>query len=297
LGRVTASEGGMKVRQGRVAEGEVDVRRALLSRLTKEGKYQTNTAGIVRQLADVMNEQGRHGEAEKLIEAAIDIYNAVGYSDGVPAVVFANSELAQTFILERRQNEAFNIFERIEAITAGWPSWQREQLSPLSRAWALMRNGRAVDVVELATRVLERERARSGDKSLQTALVRGIRAAALGRIGRESEAVAEFRAAMPILLAVSHDYDDEDGAVAVGRANRIRLVVEAHIAFLSRNPALAAGDAGEETFGLADILRGQAVQRALAASSARAAAKDPALAELVRKEQDLRKQSAACCES
>jgi CHAT domain-containing protein len=47
---------------------------------------------------------------------------------------------------------------------------------------------------------------------------------------------------------------------------------------------------GEETFALADAVRGQSVQQALAASSARAAAKDPKLAELVRKEQDLAKQ-------
>src|SRR5262249_8430567 len=44
------------------------------------------------------------------------------------------------------------------------------------------------------------------------------------------------------------------------------------------------------TFGLADAIRGHSVQQALAASSARAAARDPALAELVRKEQDLTKQ-------
>jgi CHAT domain-containing protein len=52
----------------------------------------------------------------------------------------------------------------------------------------------------------------------------------------------------------------------------------------------SAGEIGEETFALADAIRGQSVQQALAASSARAAAKDPALAELVRKEQDLSKQ-------
>ena len=52
----------------------------------------------------------------------------------------------------------------------------------------------------------------------------------------------------------------------------------------------ASGDVGAETFSLADAIRGRSVQQALAASSARAAAKDPALAELVRKEQDLGKQ-------
>jgi tetratricopeptide (TPR) repeat protein len=77
---LTASEGRMKVSQGRVAEGEVDVRRALLSRLTKEGKYQADTARIIRRLAEVMNEQGRNADAEKLINAAIDIYKTIGYS-------------------------------------------------------------------------------------------------------------------------------------------------------------------------------------------------------------------------
>jgi CHAT domain-containing protein len=45
-----------------------------------------------------------------------------------------------------------------------------------------------------------------------------------------------------------------------------------------------------ETFALADAVRGQSVQRALSESSARNVAKDPALAELVRNEQDLGKQ-------
>ena len=48
-----------------------------------------------------------------------------------------------------------------------------------------------------------------------------------------------------------------------------------------------------ETFRLAEAIRGRSVQRALAASTARMLARDPALAELARKEQDLEKQVAA----
>ena len=62
---------------------------------------------------------------------------------------------------------------------------------------------------------------------------------------------------------------------------------------MARAPELAGGDVGEETFGLADVVRGHAVERALAASSLRAAAKDPLLADLVRKGQDLKKQISA----
>src|SRR5262249_37077175 len=55
----------------------------------------------------------------------------------------------------------------------------------------------------------------------------------------------------------------------------------------------ASNDVAVETFGLADAVRGHAVQQALADSSARMVAKDAALAELVRTEQDRSKQISA----
>src|SRR4030081_1992971 len=48
-----ALEGRVKVKQGRVGEGEADVRRALLSRLTKSGKFHTDTAGVLAVLVYV----------------------------------------------------------------------------------------------------------------------------------------------------------------------------------------------------------------------------------------------------
>ena len=51
-----------------------------------------------------------------------------------------------------------------------------------------------------------------------------------------------------------------------------------------------AAEAATESFRLAESLRSRSVQNALAASSARAVAENPALAELVRKSQDLDKQ-------
>jgi len=52
-------------------------------------------------------------------------------------------------------------------------------------------------------------------------------------------------------------------------------------------------DAAGEALIVADLIRAQSVQRALAANAARGAAKDPALAELVRKEQDARRRISA----
>ena len=83
--------------------------------------------------------------------------------------------------------------------------------------------------------------------------------------------------------------DDDDTTAVAARSQRLQGIVEAYLAMLAREKN-ASADIGGETFSLADAIRGRSVQQALAASSARAAAKDPALAELVRKEQDLGKQ-------
>ena len=74
------------------------------------------------------------------------------------------------------------------------------------------------------------------------------------------------------------------------RSQRLQNIVEAYIGLLARSGDTVTGQVSLETFALADAVRGQSVQKALSASSARSVAKDPALAELVRKEQDLGKQ-------
>ena len=53
------SLGRMKARQGRLAEAEVDARRALLSRLKDTGKYNAVAPKYVMGLADILVEQGR----------------------------------------------------------------------------------------------------------------------------------------------------------------------------------------------------------------------------------------------
>jgi CHAT domain-containing protein len=290
-----AYEGRAKALAGRVAEAEIDLRRALLSRLGKDGKYNPDIAGILGIFAEVMIEQGRYADAEKLTRAELEIYRTIGFADGVPVVVAADEDLAQALLLQHRPEEASAVYGQIDRITAQWPQARRERTQSAARLWTLIANGHAADVVVLAEKMLEREKARSGDKSFQTAAAHGLLAAALARSARPAEAAMEFRAAVPALLSISHENDDDEGATAAARAARVRAILEAYVAFLAGNPQL--GDASEEAFGLADVLRDQAVERALAAASARALAKDPALADFVRKTQDLQKQIGASLRS
>ena len=113
------------------------------------------------------------------------------------------------------------------------------------------------------------------------------------RAGKDAEAIREFKMAIPILLSASRENaDDDDTTVVAGRSERLQGLVESYIGLLAKTHP-GSSDVAIETFALADSVRGQSVQKALAASSARASVKDPALAELVRKEQDLSKQANA----
>src|SRR6185369_3370252 len=80
--------------------------------------------------------------------------------------------------------------------------------------------------------------------------------------------------------------DDDSGSTAAAREGRTRFVLEGYLRVLALNPTLAGPNVAENTFGYADLLRGQAVQRALQASSARSATDNPELASLIRSSQD-----------
>jgi CHAT domain-containing protein len=289
-----ALDGRVKVKQGRVGEGEADVRRALLSRLGKSGKFHADTAGVLGVLVYVIQEQGRYQEAEQLQRQVIDIYQGLGYGVDSGQMIGAQSFLAQILNLERRYEEAGKLYDQIDVWTAKWEPSRREAISGgLARISVMMIQGNNDNALEIAQRTLERERARSGDKSFNTAVARGYYAVALARKTKPSEALQAFRESLPVLLTASGGTDDDSGTTAAAREGRVRFVIEGYLRFLALNPTLAPGNIAEETFGYADVMRGQSVQRALQASSARSAANNPELAKLVRASQDGEKQIGA----
>jgi CHAT domain-containing protein len=289
-----ALEGRTKVKQGRVGEGETDVRRALLSRLSKSGKFHADTAGILAVLVYVIQEQGRYQEAEQLQRQVIGIYQGLGYGVESGQMVNAQSFLAQILNLRGQYDAASKLYDQIDVWTANWEPSRRESISGgLPRVAVMLAQGNNDNALEIAQRTYERERQRSGDKTFNTALSRGFHAIALARKGKTQESLQAFKESLPVLLAISGNGDDDSGTTAAARESRVRFVIEAYLRLLSRNPSIVPASAIDETFGYADVLRGQSVQRALQASSARSAVKDPALAQLVRASQDIEKQIGA----
>jgi CHAT domain-containing protein len=131
-----------------------------------------------------------------------------------------------------------------------------------------------------------------GQKHVGSATARALLATGLTFAKRDQEAMREFGVAMPIIVA--HEYgdgDDDDNVFSHAAQQRLRAVTEVYISLLARSGEKE--QAAVNGFQLSEMLRNKSLQRALSAAGVRAAVKDPALAELARKEQDLEKQVGA----
>jgi CHAT domain-containing protein len=290
--------GETKLAQGRIVEAEVDIRQALLSLLRRNGKYFAPTAQAVSALSTVLIEQGRYAEAEKLARTAIEILRDMGLGENALQLTNGKRALANVLILQRRWQDAMELYEEVSAST------QNNRDSPRSggnsrassgRVLALARTGHTARAVEVSSRVLASTSTRLGERHFDTAMARGVAGVALATAGQDAEAVAAFRAALPIILSSSRQADTEESTSA-SRDFYIQTIVESYIVLLAKVQGTSAAgglDAGIESFRLADVARGRSVQRALSASAARAAVRDPTLATLIRDEQDVLKQIAA----
>jgi CHAT domain-containing protein len=275
------------LRQGRMVEAEVEARKALLGMLTQRGRYASETAEVIGTMTNVLLEQGRYAEAEKLAAAGVDIYEKIGHGPDSVRLAQTRRDLARAQGSSGNQEAALATFERLERDLAGNAEMRTNILGRnIAYAMALLQAGRSDDAISILRAAGDYNARVLGERHYNTAETRGFLGAGLARKGDFAAANDAFKVAVPILLAPSRAVDEEEGGSA-GRDARLQRILEAYIGVLA---AQRTPEAATESFRLADAIRGQSVQRALAASSARAAASDPALAELVRQEQDAQKQ-------
>ena len=100
------SQARMKAKQGRLAEAEVDARRALLSRLKDTGKYNPMTPRYVMGLANILIEEGRYDEAEKLRASALEINRTSASPTIRSRRVQLLSQLGAILTIQRKTREA-----------------------------------------------------------------------------------------------------------------------------------------------------------------------------------------------
>ncbi len=285
----------MLIRQGRLLEAEHEARKALLGALAKRGRYSSHTAWMLRSLVWVLREQGRYRESEALARAAIEIYEKTGAAEDSLFFAQAREQLALALEFQGRYREALAEYEAIHAGLKSDPkSFDRLFGRHVGYAEVLLRTGHADRALERLSIALDGSKGLVGEAQRSNAEIRGSLAQAYVAKGDASRALREFREAARLLLRRSPDVDDE-AATPLAADQRLVGILNAYISLLAdiKGTPLdreAGVDATTEAFRLADVARGRSVQRALNAGAARAAATSPALADLVRREQDARRE-------
>jgi len=281
----------VKARNGQLTEAEIDVRRALTGWLKLSGKYDLNTARIVRVFSMILLEQGRFAEAEKFARAVIEIYEGLGAERDSQVYTGSLGQLASIQALQGQWQQAAQTYTALEAATKDWEPARRDEVElDVTRIFTAYNVNDLATGTAAARRLLERQVKRFGERHPETGLAHGVLAIGLMRTGHETDALREFKAAAPVLMAAAREQQNDDDATgAAAREARVQAVIESYMTLLARSGNAGAG----ESFRLAELVRGHSVQKALAASGARAAAENPALADAVRREQDLEKQVGA----
>jgi CHAT domain-containing protein len=282
-------------KQQRLSQAEADARRALLDVLGQSGKYSPASPSFILGLAGILVEEGRYQEAQQLAQSALDVQRTLGIGDDSPQSVSIMSQLGNILVLQGKIKDAGAVYADMDKALAQWTAPRREafQLNG-SRIAALYAAGQTDAGIAAAEDLVKRETGRFGANSFDTGAAHGMLAVGYARAKRDADALREFKTAIPVMMAAAREKadNDDDPTIVATRDVRLQRVVEAYIALLGRT-ASGSNDAAIETFALADAVRGHAVQQSLADSSARLVAKDPALADLVRSEQDLSKQISA----
>jgi CHAT domain-containing protein len=281
----------VEAKQGRLSEAEADARKALLGILGHQGKYNPESPRYIIGLAGILVEQGRYGEAEKLARSALEVERTLGIADAAPMTVGILAQLGNILMLQRKDADAASVYAELDKAVAQWEPRRRAEFELNgSRIMALYAAGQLDAGIAAAQELVKRQVARTGENHFDAAAAHGTLAIGYARAGREADAIREFKAAIPVMMAAARENaDDDDTTLVAARSQHLQRIVESYIGLLARDPA-KTNEVAAETFGLADAVRGHSVQQALEASSARLTAADPALAELVRTEQDLGKQ-------
>lgn len=283
LGRATLD-------QGKSAQAEYYFREALKSNLIEQSRASPRVALSLSGLSHAVAEQGRLDESVQLSKAALQSMKESGASQSSLNVVEAYRSYADALSTNGNYKLALDQYGLMKQGLAQNPELQARyrKKGDFEELIALLEMGQNAEAENQARAMADELVAKLGESHPRAAMAQAFYATALDRSGKYSEAVQRFSKSIPVLVSKAQQ-SSEAGAQSVRQQKRLSIVIEGYI------DALFKSGAGNKenmnlAFQLSDIAKGSNVQKAMTQSTARAAIKDPTLAELARKEQDAQRQ-------
>lgn len=279
----------MVLQQGRLVEAEM-LYREIIERARQEyGSNSPFTQLHVEGLSRVLLEQGRAHEARDLSSASLGVIQQQGMPQESRIMTSTRLRLAAAHVALRQWRLALEQYEAVSKVLAS-DSGLNARLGRGNKDWALtlVRTGQSVAAEQMMSELLAEDSQRFSEDDRNLAETRGYYATALAESGKTTEALQQFRKAVPILLISQKDASEDEATAAT---QRMVNILEAYLDLLYRlhreKTVSASLDIPAEAFRVADVARGSSVQKALLASAARSAIREPKLAQLARDEQDI----------
>ncbi|MGD8743923.1 MAG: CHAT domain-containing protein, partial [Granulosicoccaceae bacterium] len=244
-------------------------------------------------LVQIYLDQRKNAEAEALAkEILARMEGNVGELTRVRSR--ANINYARALMQNKKYAEAEQAYARVKAyldVTPDEMQHRRSYYSGMGRVHFL--NGNYVEAGPLLERALELTVTLKGEYSPHAARVKSYLAQNYAKQGNYEQALTTYRAAMAAgtsFLAQRETFSKAGRAQQEAAIQRylfgfMNLMVNAH-----QSGQQISTDPVSESFTIAENARGQSLQSAMLGMTARAAARNDYLSELVRKEQDLRLQ-------
>jgi CHAT domain-containing protein/tetratricopeptide (TPR) repeat protein len=277
------------VDQGRGREAEVMIRQAVGTQLQRDNQFRPITAEAIALLVSVLNRQNRFDEAAALSNAAMNWAGRAGHEETSIVILTTRMARAETLGAQNRWTEAEADYSAVASVIGLEAKIAGLRLNKnVAYGIALLKSGKLQEGLILAQQIAAlREKENAADEQI-VAEGFALLGAAEVATGQRDLALSHYRRALPGLIASARDPDRDDAIPAI-RDRRLSALAEPYLSLVATWGGTPPEGAVADGFRLADALRGQSVQRALVESSARASVSDPALAALIRKEQDLKR--------
>ena len=279
------------LRQGRPVEAEVIARDNLRMQARVFGRYSGQVLDGLRALSEITTEQGRFEDAEKLVNASLDIYNRIGAKKNSITRGATRRTLGDIYVGQSRWQDAQKVYDSVSQDLSGRPTGLEHVFNNnLNWAISLIRSERGIEAIARLRKTYATFVDRVGKNNYDSAEARGMLASAQTVAGNTRQALDSFIVSVPFLLSRSNS-SEAGGTASSGRLMRLRFILDTYMGLLQSvantgNKLPNGINPIEEAFRIADAARGGSVREALASSAARAASGDPELAELARQEQN-----------
>jgi CHAT domain-containing protein len=245
-------------------------------------------SGIYATASNLRFAQREFAQAEQLIRKSDEVLEKLNYDPVSGVRVTRARDAVMALVGQKKWPQALQEIERLDSLAGQSSVLRARVLLRFERAVVNFGNARYAQAAPLFERVALANAALFGNNHFFTAQSQGLQGAALWRTSQPSN----MAKAMPLLKAAVRDYmapTNTDYLENIGIRKDLRDMVFA--AYLDAVTTTAGEDA-TQAMGPADWVRSSSVQDSLADAAVRAAVNTPALAAVVRQEQDAKNESA-----